>query len=173
MRIHPEFREEVLKLIKTWKSQELPSREGLIVATNDLFRWRADAGISGLWPDPPLMATATIDDGFGQGLAIIQKCAEAVGLSVHPIGLMQKPDVIIDVCRSLCPAILGLTILQFDSEETIAYIAGQLPEQTTIIAGGPVFAADPEFSDRAGIHFVAAHAGDFLDFLLNEFRPMG
>jgi len=173
MRIHPEFKAEVLTLIKTWKTQGLPSREGLIVATDDLLRWREDAGISGLWPDRPLMATATIDDGFGQGLVIIQKFAEAVGLSVHPIGLMQKPNVIIEVCRSLCPAILGMTILQFDSEETIAYIAGHLPAETIVIAGGPVFSADPDFADRAGLHVVAAHAGDFLDFLLNEFRPMG
>jgi len=140
-----------------------------MVTADDLLRWREDAGISGLWPHPPLMATATIDDGFGQGLAIIHKFAEAVGLSVHPIGLMLEPDVIIDVCRSLRPAILGLTVLQFDSEETIAYIAGHLPAETKIIAGGPVFSADPEFADRAGVHSVAAHAGDFLEYLVNDF----
>ena len=130
--------------------------------------WKDAHKIGGLWIKPPLMATATVDDGFGQGLAIIHKFAEAVGLSVHPIGLMQKPDVIIDVCRSFCPAILGLTILQFDSEETIAYIAGHLPAETILIAGGPVFAAEPDFADRAGIHVVAAHAGDFLEYLINE-----
>ena len=172
MPIHPEFKQEIYRLLESWKSQGRPSGEDLIRAADELAYWKVAHNIGGLWITPPLMATATVDDGLGQGLAIIHKFAEAVGLSVHPIGLMQKPDGIIDVCRSLYPAILGLTILQFDSEETIAYIADHLPAETIIIAGGPVFSADPDFADRAGIHVVAAHAGDFLDFLLNEFRPM-
>lgn len=173
MRIHPEFKEEVLKLIKTWKTQGLPSGDALAATVDELRRWKDVNNIGGLWVEPPLMATATVDDGFGQGLAVIHKFAAAVGLSLHPIGLMQKPDVIIDACRSLRPAILGLTILQFDSQEAIAYIASHLPAQTKIVAGGPVFAADPEFAGRAGIHVVAANVGDFLDYLINRFRPMG
>jgi len=119
------------------------------------------------------MATATIDDGLGQGLATIHRFAESVGLSVHPIGLMQEPGVVIDVCRSIRPSLLGLTILQFDSEEAIAYIADQLPVQTTIIAGGPVFTADPEFAGRAGVDVVAADVGEFLDYLITRFQPLG
>jgi len=171
--MHEDFRREIIRLLDQWETKGFPSREGLERAADNLRSWRENAGLSGLWSDPPMMVTATIDDGLGQGLAIIHKFAVAVGLIVHPIGLMQEPDVIIDVCRSIRPALLGLTILQFDSEEAIAYIADQLPTQTTIIAGGSVFAADPEFAGRTGIHFVADHVGDFLEYLLYGFPPMG
>ena len=42
-------------------------------------------GTQGLWASPPLMLTATLDDGLGQGLAVIEKFAKAIG---HPAGFL-------------------------------------------------------------------------------------
>ena len=40
-------------------------------------------------------------------------------------------------------------------------------ETTHIVAGGPVFSADPELARRAGIDFVARDAGAFWEYLLD------
>ena len=69
-------------------------------------------------------------------------------------------------CRDLEPMLLGLTVLQFDTEEDLAFIARNIPATTRIVAGGPVFKADPDLAKRAGIHRVADDAADFLKFLL-------
>jgi len=45
-------------------------------------------------------------------------------------------------------------------------ISKNLPSKTNIIAGGPVFTADPGFARRTGIHFVAKNVAYFIRFLL-------
>jgi methanogenic corrinoid protein MtbC1 len=123
-------------------------------------------GNSGLWDKPPLMITATLDDGLGQGLGIIRMFSETAGIKIIDLGLLVTPERIIAECKENNPDLLGLTVLQFDSEEDILMIRRNLPSKTKIIAGGPVFTADPGFARRTGIHFTAKNVAYFIRFLL-------
>ena len=112
------------------------------------------------------MLTATLDDGLGHGLEVIRMFSEIAGLATIELGLLVTPEKIISACKINKPDLFGLTVLQFDSEENILMISGNLPSKTKIIAGGPVFAADRGFARRTGIHFVAKNAAYFIQYLL-------
>jgi methanogenic corrinoid protein MtbC1 len=144
----------------------LPYRSGLEKAAGDLRDWKAKTGCSGLWDLPPLMITATLDDGLGQGLEVIRMFSEVAGLEMIDLGLLVAPEKIITACKKNQPDLLGFTVLQFDSEEIILMISRKLPSKTKIIAGGPVFKADKNFARRAGIHFAAKNVAYFIRFLL-------
>jgi methanogenic corrinoid protein MtbC1 len=144
----------------------LPSRSGLEKAAGELREWKVKTGNSGLWDKPPLMITATLDDGLGQGLEIIRMFSETAGIEIIDLGLLVTPEKIIAECKENNPDLLGLTVLQFDSEEDILMIRRNLPSKTKIIAGGPVFTADPGFARRTGIHFTAKNVAYFIRFLL-------
>jgi methylmalonyl-CoA mutase cobalamin-binding subunit len=161
------FREAVSSLANQWLATGLPSREGIDAAARKLERLRDRSGVKGIWEDPPFMLTATLDDGLGQGLAVIEKMAAAIGMRLISLGLMQTPETIISACRRCQPDFLGLTILQFDTEDDLTFIADNLPGNTRIVAGGPVFAGDPDFAGRTGTHFAAKNAAAFLRFMLD------
>ncbi|MCJ7542018.1 MAG: cobalamin B12-binding domain-containing protein [Desulfobacterales bacterium] len=144
----------------------MPSRSGLEKIAGDLREWKVKTGCSGLWGIPPLMITATLDDGLGHGLEVIRMFTEAAGLDIIELGLLVTPEKIITACKKNKPDLLGLTVLQFDSEENILTISRNLPPKTKIISGGPVFKADREFARRAGIHFTAKNVAYFIRFLL-------
>ncbi len=154
------------ELSKKWQSTGLPSRAGLEKAAGDLHEWKVITGVSGLWDKPPLMLTATLDDGLGHGLEVIRMFSETAGLETIELGLLLTPGKIITACKRYQPDLLGLTVLQFDSEEDILVISKNLPSRTKIIAGGPVFKADRGFAARADIHFVAQNAACFIQYLL-------
>jgi len=153
-------------LSRDWQSNGLPSRSGLEKAAGDLREWKLKTGCSGLWDIPLLMITATLDDGLGHGLEVIRMFSEVAGLDNLDLGLLVTPEKIITACRKSKPDLLGLTILQFDSEEDILMISRNLRSKTRIIAGGPVFTADRGFARRTGIHFTAKNVAYFIDFLL-------
>ncbi len=155
------------ELLHEWRSSGMPSRDGLREAADVLLEWREARGGGGLWETPPLMATATVDDGMGHGLELIQRWASAIGLRVHPLGLLRPAEEIIAACRDLYPDFLGMTILQFDSEETVKQIRRRIPATTRILAGGPALIADPDFADAAGVDFVAKNAAAFIGYMLN------
>lgn len=161
-----QFRTDVESLIMQWKQFGLPSRAVLESSASKLLSRRNSCEGKGLWEVPPLMTTATLDDGLGQGLAIIHQFAEAVGMRIRPLGLLQSPEFILAACREETPEFLGMTILQFDSEDDLKHIALGLPHGTRLICGGPVFNADREFAERCGVHFVARDVGVFLQILL-------
>jgi len=160
------LREKLEGLYRKWQSKGVPSRSELEKAAGDLREWKVKTGCSGLWDIPPLMITATLDDGLGHGLEVIRMFSEAAGLEIIELGLLVTPDKIITACKKNKPDLLGLTVLQFDSEENILTISRNLPPKTKIIAGGPVFKADREFARRAGIHFAAKNVAYFIRFLL-------
>ena len=162
------FRDAVGSLADQWLTTGLPSRQGLDEAANDLEGLRKRLGVKGLWEDPPCMVSATLDDGLGQGLAVIEKYAAAIGLRLISLGLMQTPVAIVDACRRHQPEYLGLTVLQFDTEEELAEIASHLPHQTRIVAGGPVFAGDADFAGRTGTHYAAKNVAAFLRYMLDQ-----
>ncbi len=160
------MKKKLMELLEEWRTNGMPSRDGLREAADALLVWREANGVRGLWETPPLMATATVDDGMGHGLDLIHRWASVIGLRVHPLGLMRPAEEIIAACRELCPDFLGLTILQFDSEDTVATIRQRIPAGARIIAGGAALIADPDFADRAGVDFVAKNAAAFIGYML-------
>ena len=161
------FRADVAHYADQWLAAGLPSRQVLDQAAEQIEQMRLRLKVNGLWPEPPTMLTATVDDGLGQGLAVIERFAGAIGIRLIPLGLLQSPQAIIDACRRHQPDYLGLTVLQFDSEDDLAQIVDGLPHHTRIIAGGPVFTGDAGFAERTGTHHVAKHVAAFLRFMLD------
>ncbi len=165
------LRERLIDLISGWKDSGKPTRTGFQSAAEEIILWKKKNRISGLWKIPPLFVTATIDDGWGHGIQLIQLWAKAMGMKVRSLGLLVKPEEIIRKCRRFHPEFLGMTVLQFDSEDDLVLITRNLPSKTRVIAGGPVFGADPDLAERAGIYFVAGNAAEFVAFMLN-FEPI-
>lgn len=164
------FRQQWLRCLDRLTSGSPPTRETYLAEADGLLQWRTEKGIVGLWSSPPLMATATIDDGWGHGLEVIERMAEAAGLRIHAIGLLRPPERIVAVCRRLEPDLLGLTVLQMDSDTTVAAVVNGLPRRTRLIAGGAAYRYDPGFADRTGTHAVAMDGRGFVQFLA-EFTP--
>ena len=161
------FAQMLWKVVERWKTEGLPTRSGLLEEVDRLLNWKKKHRIDGLWHSPPLLVTATVDDGWGHGLEIIHQYAQIAGVRHHFLGLLKKPQSIIDACHRLRPDFLGLTVLQLDSEAVIRQISMHIPASTLLMAGGPVLAADADFARRAGIDHPAKHVADFIKFLLN------
>ena len=162
------FQTEVGKLAERWLGNGLPSRQGLERSAAKLHALRKKMGVQGLWKAAPCMITATLDDGLGQGLAIIEAFATAIGIRLISLGLMRRPEEIVNACCRHKPAFLGMTVLQFDTEDELRAIAAQLPSSTHIVAGGPVFTGDPEFAARTGCHYAARDVADFLRYMVEN-----
>ena len=160
------MRDQIEALLTQWK-QRKPTREDYLGAAAQLAACAREPGCSALWPRPPVMLTATLDDGWGHGLEIIQALAAAAGIRVEPLGVLQAPEAVAAACRRKRPELLGLTVLQFDSDDAVRYIAAHLPAVTTLVAGGAAYRYDPDFAERTGTPFVAHSGAAFLRFLLN------
>jgi methylmalonyl-CoA mutase cobalamin-binding subunit len=160
-----DFKEKLKDCIQNL--EQLPhTRETFLNTAEDLTAWRTAHHHPGLWPSPPLMLTATIDDGWGHGLEIIEKLAAAIGIRVQRIGLLQSTGRIITACREQSPDFLGLTVLQFDSDDTVAEIARNLPPSTLLIAGGAAYQYDDDFAERTGTPVVIKNGAALLRFLM-------
>lgn len=164
------MRDRVTDLLQQWSRRGKPSREDYFSMARGLEVLRRQSEWGGLWPQPPSMITATLDDGWGHGLDIIEALAAAVGVAVHSLGVLQAPATIVQACRERQPDLLGLTVLQFDSDDALIHITGSLPPATTLIAGGAAYRYDPEFAERTGTHAVARNGIAFLRFLL-DYQP--
>ncbi len=165
-----ELRKQVAELVAEWKRSGLPPRGELETLAHRLESWKKENEILGLWPvSPPVMVTATIDDGMGVGLQIIHQWANVMGMRVTFLGLLKSAEEIIDACKRLCPQILGMTVLQFDTEPDLIRIRRDLPPATRFVAGGPVFKGDSELASRAGIDFVALNLSHFIKFVLDNY----
>lgn len=162
------FYQVVQRLAQSWRNGGLPSGSVLLNVADELEQQRIALHFSGLWTVAPVLVTATIDDGIGQGISIIGRFARALGIDEKPLGLMQSKDAIVEACLRLEPEFLGLTVLQFDSEPILAEIASRIPEKTRLVCGGPVFWADPDFARRTGVHVAVRHVGEFLELMLQE-----
>ncbi|MFP4474388.1 MAG: cobalamin B12-binding domain-containing protein [Desulfatibacillaceae bacterium] len=168
-----ELYEKLKALLADWEENGVPPRHTVEDVGQQLIRWKQDRGVAGVWKTPPTMVTATIDDGMGFGLFLIQMFGEIAGLEIHPLGLMRKKARIIEAVQKQRPDILGLTVLQFTSEEDLVEIGGNLPENTALVVGGPVFKGNPELTSRANVAFVARDVGAFLRWLLATWPPDG
>lgn len=162
-----QFRRYVLDRIHRFRESGTPSRNAYLAAADQILKRRLTEKIPGIWEHPPLMLTATLEDGFGHGLEVIHRFADAAGLRCMPLGLLLEPERIVRECRSHRPDFLGMTVLQFDSEDALKGIRKDIPSRTRIVAGGPVFRSDSGFHQRTGIDRVARDGIDFLKILLN------
>lgn len=164
--------DKLTALLEIWKTQGRPGRATLHAAADELSAWRLRENVPGLWTRPPKMLGATLDDGWGHGIELILKFAHALGCETHFLGVLCPIDIIVEACNQEKPDILGLTVLQLDTEETLKNLGDQLPRELRrkmkLIAGGPVFTIDPELSERAGIDFVARDAAHFIRHLLED-----
>jgi methylmalonyl-CoA mutase cobalamin-binding subunit len=114
----------------------------LLAAGRELLARKKAEGLAGIFPVPPRLMTATLDDGLGQGLSLIHCFAELAGLTILPLGLMRTPAAVVDECRRQRPDILGLTVLHDDTEEDLCeLIIPRIPDTVRVIVGGPVFKA--------------------------------
>ena len=161
------YRCAVSRLANQWLADGLPPRQALYEAADELDRLREQLGVGGMWDKAPSMVTSTLDDGLGQGIAVIERFARTIGIRTVSLGLMQSSEAIIDTCRRHQPTFLGLTILQFDSEDDLSAIAKRLPQHTRIVAGGPVFEGDSDFASRTGTHFAAKNVAAFLRYMVD------
>jgi hypothetical protein len=156
---------QVGSLLARWQREGRPDRNGYLEAAAALDACRRTGG-GGLWPRPPLFASATLDDAWGQGLEVIHRLAEAVGMRLLPLGLRRPPAEIVERCRRVRPAFLGVTVLWGESEEALRRLAEGLPSGIRLLAGGPAFAADPQLARRAGLPAAVLHGAGFLERLL-------
>jgi hypothetical protein len=164
-------RDAVGEVLQKWAHEGKPTREDYLKGARVLETLRRQAPNRGLWLKPPLMITATLDDGWGHGLEVIEALASAVGVVTHPLGVLQRPAAILAACREKHAGLLGLTVLQFDSDDDLIEVTRGLPPETTLIAGGAAFIHDPEFAARTGTPHVARDGAAFLDFLL-RYNPV-
>lgn len=158
----------IRSLVARWRQEGLPGYDALAAEAQALTTLGERPDTRPLWKAPPLLLTATLDDVLGQGLAVIHLYADAVGLRRRHLGLTISADAIIEACRAERPALLGMTVLQFDSEEDLARIRLEIPRSTRMVCGGPLFKADPDLTERCGIDFVARDLGSFLEYLLDH-----
>ncbi|RJQ73635.1 MAG: hypothetical protein C4519_17510, partial [Desulfobacteraceae bacterium] len=133
------LRQELEYLSLHWIAHGLPSREQVLAAARALIRLKRKNRGQDLWPTPPRIITATLDDAVGQGIDVINLFAQAMGIDVTSLGLLQRPETIVSACRAVRPEYLGLTVLQADSEDALAFVGRHLPPCTRLLAGGPAF----------------------------------
>ena len=160
------LRARIETLLETWQNTGVPARATLHETADALIKWRCTKQIAGLWEIPPRMLGVTLDDGWGHGIQLILKYAGAVGVETQFLGLLKTWEWIVEACHSYRPDLLGLSVLQFDTEDALVALRRHLPADLKIVAGGPVFQIDPEFQARTGIDFVAKDAAGFLRILL-------
>lgn len=161
-----DLRQHLESLLAQWRKEGIPTPCALQNIFQETIQEQSHPGDQGLWESPPLMLTATLDDGWGNGLRIIESCARTAGLSIRSLGLLQSPEAISSACNEERPDLLGLTMLHSDSEPALSYVSLHIPAETRLIAGGPPFQSDPELAARAGVYFVARNVADFLEFIL-------
>lgn len=162
-----DFKQMIMNCLKQWEGAP-PTRESYLAAASEWTAWRQERCHGGLWAAPPRMVTATIDDGWGHGLEVIEKLAAAVGICIHPLGLLQPVERIIAVCQELKPDFLGLTVLQFDSDDAVSEIVRSIPPSTLLVAGGAAFQYDPDFALHTGTPVVVKNGASFVRFLLER-----
>lgn len=164
------IREKFAALADDWRKNGLPSSSELMTIGRDLANWKQQHNASGLWPEkatPPQMVTATLDDGLGQGLKLIELYAELAGVTVIHIGLLVEAEEIIRACVDHQPDFLGLTVLRSDAEELlIDEICGKIPENIDITVGGPVFKPMDAAERAAKPYRVLNDLAAFVEYLL-------
>jgi len=160
------FRKKLEKTLNEWHLHGVPPRYELRSVISDLRNWRENVGVSSLWDQPPLMVSATLDDGWGLGIETIESCARAVGICVYSIGLMIPAQDLIRTCHEMRPDLLALTMLHSDTEPVLEQVCTAVAGMSRVVVGGAGAAGNPRLEQRLDI-MVAKDISDFLELLLS------
>ncbi len=162
------LRKVLTEFSDTWQQDPAVSWSEIYQIGEKLLEWKTKKQIVSIWDRQPTMVTATLEDGIGQGLKMIHLYSRIAGIKIIPLGLMQPEKAIIDACIKQKPDFLGMTILQFYSEESLDDIINQIPKETQVVVGGPVFKFlnDEELAQKN--YTVLNSISAYLDFLLNH-----
>ena len=158
----------LVRLCNAWEARGLFSRHRLITVGTQMAQWRRDKNIPGLWPRPPVLATATLDDGIGMGLDLIELYAGVAGMRVERWGLLMEPKDLVEKCKTGCPDLLGLTVLREDAMDLLDEgIAPHMAGVTTILAGGPVFRMLPLSEQKEKPYVILPDLSAFVRYVLS------
>jgi len=156
------------RLCRTWEARGLFSRNRVMVTGRQLMLWKQDRNIAGLWPKPPVLATATLDDGMGMGLDLIELYAAVAGMRVERLDLLMEADDLVAACRKRPPDFLGLTVLREDAMDLLDTVIGPaMPHATTILAGGPVFRLLPLSERKEKPYVILPDLAAFVRYVLS------
>lgn len=167
-----DFRTRVEELLSSWKSRGAPPRAETRQSLQELRESLDRSGLLSLWREPPCVITATLDDGWGHGIATVEMAAEALGARIFRLGLLAEPERIVDSCLQHRCRYLALTVLHSDSTLALLWIRHQLPDDIAIVAGGPGVGDESELSPESGI-LRADSITDFLEILYNHDTDTG
>lgn len=159
------FRDEVQALLRAWREDGVPPRWQLREQLRKLQQRRVALQIASIRRNPPTIATATIDDGWGHGIETVALCAAALGLPVHALGLQVRPAAIGAACVRLAPHYLALTVLRTESESRLREVVRQVPAPTRVIVGGAFAQTAPHLCRQLGV-IPARSLADLLALLL-------
>lgn len=161
------FKALVRERAQHWRVFGLPGRWQVLQELKELQRLQEALGADARPASDrfPILYLATLDDGWGHGLDVIEAAARAVGVRTVRLGLLCSAEHIVDACRRRPPDVLGLTILHAETEPIVSAVVQGLPSGVTVLAGGPVFRWDPNFAQRTGLQAVIQDVGDFLQWL--------
>jgi methanogenic corrinoid protein MtbC1 len=151
----------------TWRQNPTISWSEIYQIGEKLLERKTEEKIPGLWEPKPTMITATLEDGVGQGLKMIRLFSVIAGIEIVPLGLMQTEEVIIEACTKQQPDFLGMTILQFDSEERLNHIIDHIPKEIQVVVGGPAFKLIDKEELLKKNYIVLNTVGAYLNYLLH------
>ncbi len=160
-----DLKKEILKELTNLEKKPC-SREMLVSWAEEFLAYKKAKNFTGFLKKPQTMLTATIDDGLGMGIELISLYAKVAGIDVIKLGIMLSAEEIIDGCNRYKPDYLGLTVLQFDTQDDLIKISKNIDKNIKIIAGGPVFNLNTNFIKESGIDYVAKNAPDFLRLII-------
>lgn len=132
-----------------------------------IMEWKVREGVGDLVNQPAKMVTATLDDAIGQGLKMIHLFSCIMGIDIIPLGLMQSEERIVAECVKHQPDFLGLTILQFDTEDALDTLIREIPMDIKVIVGGPVFRFMDQDDLKHKPYIVLNTVSAFIDFFCN------
>ncbi len=142
------------------------SRERLVSWAEKFIDYKKTRNFTGFFKTPQTMLTATIDDGLGMGIELISLYAKVAGIDIIKLGIMLSAEEIIEGCNRYMPDYLGLTVLQFDTQDELIKIADKIDKNIKIIAGGPVFSLNTNFLKESKVNYTAKNAPDFLRIII-------
>lgn len=156
------------RLCTAWEARGLFSRNRVMSTGRQLVRWKQQHDISGLWHKAPVLVTATLDDGLGMGLDLIELYAAVAGMRVERLGLLMDSDTLVQQCQASRPDFLGLTVLREDAMELLdTQIAPAVLPETTILAGGPAFKLLPLKERREKPYVILPDLTAFVRYVLS------
>ena len=132
-----DFITSVKEKLESWDKSGIPTRWTLLEELKGLQNLRLSLGLNSIIGNPPRLLTTTLDDSWGLGLDVIHLACDALGIPYTFIGLMKTPE---EITASYTPNLhdaVGITVIQENSVEKLLHLRRLLPQNISILAGGP------------------------------------